>query len=131
MTNLHVLGLILSASALPFVAAQGASQTYAATLAALYDMPTSTVLPFPTSTIPAPTAQAFITAGASADNLGWSLAKGRLQNGGDNMAFVADPFPSASLTRDPDISASVYAEPVLQIKYPAGSYANHTGGGAS
>ncbi|KAB5596045.1 hypothetical protein CTheo_562 [Ceratobasidium theobromae] len=110
--------------------ASAASQTYAATLASLYGMPTSTVLPFPSTTIPAPTAQAFITAGASPDNLGWSLSKGRLQNGGDNMAFVADPFPSASLTKDPDVSASSYAQPVLQITYPAGSYSNHTGGGA-
>ncbi|KAF8678178.1 hypothetical protein RHS04_05488, partial [Rhizoctonia solani] len=122
--------LLASASGLQLVAAQGASQTYAATLAGLYNMPTSTVLPFPSSTIPAPTAQAFITSGASSDGLGWSLSKGRLQNGGDNMAFVADPFPSASLAKDPDVSASAYAEPVLRITYPAGSYSNHTGGGA-
>ncbi|QRV79515.1 polysaccharide lyase family 14 protein [Ceratobasidium sp. AG-Ba] len=107
-----------------------ASQTYAASLASLYSLPTSTVLPFPTATIPAPDAQSFITAGASADNLGWSLAKGRIQNGGNNMAFVADPFPSASLAKDPDISASAYAGPVLQVTYPAGSYSDQTGGGA-
>ncbi|CAE6493951.1 unnamed protein product [Rhizoctonia solani] len=130
MVHLHALGLLASVSGLQLVAAQGASQTYAATLAGLYNMPTSTVLPFPSSTIPAPTAQAFITSGASSDGLGWSLSKGRLQNGGDNMAFVADPFPSASLAKDPDVSASAYAEPVLRITYPAGSYSNHTGGGA-
>ncbi|KAL5631521.1 hypothetical protein ACGC1H_007141 [Rhizoctonia solani] len=125
----HAITFLLSLSGLQVVTAQ-ASQTYAATLAALHGLPTSTVLPFPTATIPAPNAQAFVTAGASSDNLGWSLARGRIQNGGDNMAFVADPFPSASLTKDPDVSASTYAEPVLQITYPAGSYSNHTGGGA-
>ncbi|EUC64321.1 polysaccharide lyase family 14 protein [Rhizoctonia solani AG-3 Rhs1AP] len=125
----HAIAFLLSVSGLQVVTAQ-ASQTYAATLAALHGLPTSTVLPFPTATIPAPNSQAFITAGASSDNLGWSLAKGRIQNGGDNMAFVADPFPSASLTKDPDVSASAYADPVLQVTYPAGSYSNHTGGGA-
>ncbi|CAE6517955.1 unnamed protein product [Rhizoctonia solani] len=128
--HLYATALFLSTAGLQAVTAQAASQTYAATLASLHGLSASTVLPFPTATIPAPTAQAFITAGASSDNLGWSLAKGRLQNGGDNMAFVADPFPSASLTKDPDTSASVYAEPVLQVTYPAGSYSNHSGGGA-
>jgi hypothetical protein len=125
---MHLHGIVLFLAVQRTVTA--ASHTYAATLAALYGLPTATTLPFPTVPIAAPEAQAFITAGASSDNLGWSLSKGRLEKGGDNMAFVADPFPSASLTKDPDISASIYAEPVLRITYPAGSYSNHTGGGA-
>ncbi|KAG8747164.1 hypothetical protein FRC10_002213 [Ceratobasidium sp. 414] len=101
-----------------------------ATLASLYNLPTSTVLPFPTATIASPDAQTFISSGDSSANLGWSLSKGRLQNGGNNLAFVSDPFPSASLPRDPDVSASAYGNPVLQVTYPAGSFSNQTGGGA-
>lgn len=123
------IAILLGASGLQH-AVSAASQTYAATLAEIYSLPTSTSLPFPTATIPAPQAQSWITAGASPDNLGWSLSKGRLQNGENNLAFVADPFPSASLVKDPDVSASNYADPVLQVTYPAGSYSNHTGGSA-
>ncbi|KAG9098460.1 hypothetical protein FS749_003746 [Ceratobasidium sp. UAMH 11750] len=122
----YTVALILSLQQ----AVAAASQTYAATLASLYSLPTSTALPFPTATIAAPDAQAFITAGASPDNQGWSLSRGRLQNGGNNLAFVSDPFPSASLPRDPDVSASAYSNPVLQVTYPAGSFSNQTGGGA-
>ena len=111
-------------------AVSAASQTYAATLVSIYSLPTSTSLPFPTATLPAPNAASWITSGASPDNLGWSLSKGRLQNGENNLAFVADPFPSASLVQDPDVSASNYAGPVLQVTYPAGSYSNETGGSA-
>lgn len=125
----HALVLLLGAAGFrPAVTA--ASQTYAATLASIYSLPTSTSLPFPTTTIAAPDAQSWITAGASSDNLGWSLSKGRLQNGENNLAFVADPFPSASLVQDPDVSASIYAGPVLQVTYPAGSYSSQSGGGA-
>ncbi|KAG9126077.1 hypothetical protein FRC07_005002 [Ceratobasidium sp. 392] len=100
-----------------------------ATLASLYNIPTSTALPFPTATIAAPDAQTFIV-GNGVDNQGWSLSKGRVQNGGENLAFVSDPFPSASLAKDPDVSASAYAGPVLRVTYPAGSFSNQTGGGA-
>lgn len=123
------IAILLGASGLQH-AVSAASQTYAASLAEIYSLPTSTSLPFPTATIPAPQAQSWITAGASPDNLGWSLSKGRLQNGDNNLAFVADPFPSASLVKDPDVSASDYAGPVLQVTYPAGSYSNETGGSA-
>lgn len=125
----HAVAIIIGVAGIQ-QAVTAASQTYAATLASIYGLPTSTSLPFPTTTIAAPDAQSWITAGASSDNLGWSLSKGRLENGGNNLAFVADPFPSASLVKDPDISASTYAGPVLQVAYPAGSYSGQTGGGA-
>jgi hypothetical protein len=66
-----------------------AQTTPAAAIAAAFSLTTSTSLPFPTTTLGAADANDFIVQG-------WSLSKGRIQNGADRIAFVADPFASTS-----------------------------------
>ncbi|KAI0717184.1 hypothetical protein C8T65DRAFT_641647 [Cerioporus squamosus] len=56
------------------------------TIASLYSLTTSTSIPFPTATLSNSDAQSFITSG-------WSLSKGKIQQGASNIAFVNDPFP--------------------------------------
>jgi len=86
-------------------------------LAAQFSLTTSTSLPFPTATQSSSDAQSVLASG-------WGLSKGRLQNGGDDIAFVDDPFPDAPA---PDSTANSTG-PVLRVIYPAGSYSNGTGG---
>ncbi|KAI0092951.1 hypothetical protein BDY19DRAFT_868549, partial [Irpex rosettiformis] len=93
--------------------AQVASPT---ALASQFSLTTSTSLPFPTATLSNSDTQSFITSG-------WSLSKGRIQNGAANLAFVSDPFPNASV---PGTTAP--SGPVLEVTYPQGSFSHDTGG---
>ncbi|KAJ6625631.1 hypothetical protein B0H10DRAFT_2002449 [Mycena sp. CBHHK59/15] len=86
-------------------------------LAAKYDLVTSTTLPFPAATESSTDTQALLVSD-------WSLSKGRIQNGGDDLSFVADPFPNSPA---PGITSNMTG-PALQVVYPAGSYSNNTGG---
>ncbi|KIJ67901.1 polysaccharide lyase family 14 protein [Hydnomerulius pinastri MD-312] len=90
-----------------------------ASLAAQYSLTTSTTMPFPTATQASTNAQSFITSE-------WSLSKGRIQNGGSDIAFVNDPFPNDPTPGSPGNAS--FPGPVLQITYPAGSYSGSTGG---
>jgi hypothetical protein len=45
----------------------------------------------------------------------WGLSKGRIQNGGANLAFVKDPFPAPGDTGNNNNSATANSSsPVLQ-----------------
>lgn len=92
------------------------AQTLAADLAAQYGLATSTQFPFPTATSSSADAQELIVND-------WSLGKGRIQEGGNNMDFVADPFPNSSI-----FSGNNNTSPVLRVTYPQGSFNRQTGG---
>ncbi|EIW83211.1 polysaccharide lyase family 14 protein [Coniophora puteana RWD-64-598 SS2] len=107
-------------------AARASSSTPPSSIAAQYSLSSSTSLPFPTATQPAPGADSFITSQ-------WSLSPNHLQNGQGNIAFVDDPFPSAPAPVSGSGSTSSSGAPnasgpVLQVTYPAGSYSHDTGG---
>ena len=87
------------------------------TIASLYSLTTSTSIPFPTATLSNSDAQTFITSG-------WSLSKGRIQQGGGNIAFVNDPFPD----RPAFTSTENITGPVLQVRYPAGAVGSEASG---
>ena len=87
------------------------------TIASLYSLTTSTSIPFPTATLSNSDAQSFITSG-------WSLSKGRIQQGGGNIAFVNDPFPD----RPAFTSTENITGPVLQVRYPAGAVGSEASG---
>jgi len=80
-------------------------------LASQYSLSTSTSFPFPAATE--------ASDGTQSTLLSWSLSKGRIQNGVDDLAFVSDPFPSSSNSS---------SSPVLQVTYPSGSFSHDTGG---
>jgi len=86
-------------------------------LAAQFGLTTSTTLPFPSATQSSSDTQAQLVSD-------WSLSKGRIQNGGDDLSFVADPFPNSPAPG----ATSNSSGPVLQVTYPAGSFSNNTGG---
>ncbi|KAJ7096307.1 hypothetical protein C8R44DRAFT_812691 [Mycena epipterygia] len=88
-----------------------------ASIAAKFSLTTSTTLPFPTATQSSSDAQAVLASG-------WSLSKGRLQNGADDVSFVDDPFPNSPAPG----ATSNTTGPVLQVTYPAGSFSGGTGG---
>ncbi|KAF7321304.1 Iron hydrogenase [Mycena kentingensis (nom. inval.)] len=86
-------------------------------LAATYGLTTSTILPFPAATQAAAESQALLASQ-------WGLSRGRIQNGGADLAFVDDPFPNNPAPG----STTNTSGPVLQITYPAGSFSGDTGG---
>ncbi|PIL34147.1 hypothetical protein GSI_03858 [Ganoderma sinense ZZ0214-1] len=89
----------------------------ATTLASVYSLTTSTSIPFPTATLSNSDTQTFI-------KKGWSLSKGKIQQGGGNIAFVNDPFPN----NPAPASTSNSTGPVLQVKYPAGQVGSEASG---
>jgi hypothetical protein len=94
---------------------QALAQTPLQDVASQYSLTTSTTLPFPSATLGNSDTQNWIV-----DS--WSLSKGRIQNGGDNLLFVDDPFAGQSGDSSSD------SQPVLQVTYEAGSFSNNTGG---
>lgn len=101
------------------VSSAAAGTTPAASLASSYALSTSTTFAFPTQTLSSSASDSFISTG-------WSLSRGKLENGGSDLTFVSDPFPNS-----PAPGTSVGANssgPVLQVLYPAGSFNNNTGG---
>ncbi|KAF5322437.1 hypothetical protein D9619_001786 [Psilocybe cf. subviscida] len=112
MSLFRCVSLLALFSSTAFAATQVAPEA----LAAQYNLATSTTLPFPSSTQSA----------ADTNNLlvsQWSLSKGRIQDGPQNLAFVNDPFPSNPVSGSPAPSG-----PVLQVEYPEGSFSHDTGG---
>lgn len=101
--------LLLFLSFSPLTLAQ---QVMADALAAQYALATSTAFPFPTATLSPPDTNNLLVSQ-------WSLGKGHIQEGPDNVAFVADPFPNSQPTGNPI---------VLQVTYPQGSFSQQTGG---
>ena len=105
------------------VQALSQSTTAPVSVASLYGLSTSTTLPFPTATQSNSSTQSFISSK-------WGLSKGRIQNGGANLAFVADPFPNAPAPGSSTTTSSNASAPVLQVQYPAGSFQDNSVGGA-
>jgi len=95
-----------------------ATQIAADSVASQYSLLTSTSLPFPTATQSSTDSQSFIVSE-------WSLSKGRIQNGANNLEFVNDPFPNVSIAALP---SSGDTGPVLAITYPQGSFESQTSG---
>jgi len=100
---LHLLALFSTVSA----------QISPSSLAAQLSLTTSTSLPFPTATQANADTVTFLESQ-------WSLSKGRIEDGEDNLQFVANPFP--------DTPTSAGSGPVLQVTYEAGSFSHDTGG---
>ncbi|TFK75432.1 polysaccharide lyase family 14 protein [Pluteus cervinus] len=96
-----------------------AIQLSAQQLAAQYSLTTSTAFPFPTATQSTGDTQSLITSK-------WSLAKGRIQDGPNNLDFVSDPFPNAPPPTG--IPSNNSTGPVLRVTYPSGSFSHDTGG---
>ncbi|KAK0485961.1 polysaccharide lyase family 14 protein [Armillaria novae-zelandiae] len=78
-------------------------------LASQYSLTTSTTFPFPTATQSSSGTDSFIVSQ-------WSLSRGRLENGPNDVAFVDDPFTNNS------------SSSVLEVTYPEGSFSHDTGG---
>jgi hypothetical protein len=89
----------------------------AASLASQYSLATSTSFAFPTATLAPNDTQDLV-------QKQWSLAYNAVEQGGADLAFVPDPFPSAPSYS----SSSNTSAPVLQVTYPAHSYSHQTGG---
>jgi hypothetical protein len=87
-------------------------------LASLYSLTTSTSLPFPTATQSSSNAQSIIVSN-------WSLGKGKIQDGADNLAFVDDPFPNNPVPVPSTVNTS---GPVLQATYPANGFSSSNSG---
>ncbi|KIJ49530.1 polysaccharide lyase family 14 protein [Sphaerobolus stellatus SS14] len=86
-------------------------------LAAQYSLTVSASIPFPTATLATFDTNTFI-------KNSWSLNKDRIQGGGQDVAFVQDPFPNSFA------SSSIQASPgpVLQVTYKNGSFGDTDGG---
>ena len=88
-------------------------------LASRYALPTSTSLPFPTATLSSNDTENLLVSR-------WSLNKGRIQDGPQNLAFVNDPFPNKPPSGAQGVSSP--SGPVLRVTYPEGSFSHDTGG---
>ncbi|KAF9012327.1 hypothetical protein BDQ17DRAFT_1343694 [Cyathus striatus] len=97
-----------------------AAQVSVEDLASQYALATSTTLPFPSTTQATSDTQQLLVSQ-------WSLSKGRIQDGADNLLFIQDPFPDSSPT-GVSTHANTTGGPVLQVTYPKGSFSNETGG---
>ena len=80
-------------------------------IASQYSLSTSTSLPFPSATQSNSDTQTTLV-----DK--WSLSKGRIQQGTDNILFVSDPFPSYRLPNSTAFPSP--SGPVLRVTYPKG-----------
>jgi len=102
---------LVSLLALLPVAVFGA--TPAASLASQYGLTETTQLPFPT-------ANTADVATFALTNNQWSLSKGKIQNGGSQLAFVDDPFPTST--------SGSPAGPVLEVTYVNGAAGSSNSG---
>ncbi|KAI5123923.1 hypothetical protein M0805_006341 [Coniferiporia weirii] len=112
------LALLLHALSIAGLASASGT-TSISSVASQYSLTTSTTLPFPTATLSSDDADSFVVAD-------WSLSKGHISNGQADLQFVDDPFPNNQVPVSDDSSSS--NSTVLQVKYPAGSFNNNTGG---
>lgn len=87
-------------------------------IASQYSLTTSTTIPFPTATASNSDTQSFITSN-------WSLSKGRIQNGPEDLDFVPDPYPNSPT---PGSSSPASTGPVLQVTYDAGAFGSTDSG---
>ncbi|KAL4254990.1 hypothetical protein ABKN59_003937 [Abortiporus biennis] len=90
----------------------------AESLAAQFSLTTSTSLPFPTQTLSTNDAQSYLTSN-------WGLSKGRVQNNPDDLAFIADPFPTKPA---PGSTTSSGNGSVLAVTYAADAFASTNSG---
>jgi len=91
-------------------------------IASQYQLSTSTSLPFPSATQSNTNTQNTLVNG-------WSLNKGRIQQGSDNIAFVPDPFPHFQLPSSTvSSSSSSSSGPVLQVTYAEGGFGSQGSG---
>lgn len=97
---------------------QAASPIAPTAVAAQYSLTTSTILPFPTVTQSSNDTQNHLVSL-------WGLNKGHIQDGPQNLAFVADPFPDKPA---PGVANTPTSGPVMQVIYPEGSFSHDTGG---
>ena len=88
-------------------------------LASIYSLPTSTSFPFPTATLSSNDTEKLLVSN-------WSLSKGHIQDGPQNLAFVDDPFPNMPPSGAQGVSSP--SGPVLRVTYPEGSFSHDTGG---
>ncbi|KAF9531649.1 polysaccharide lyase family 14 protein [Crepidotus variabilis] len=95
------------------------SQVVPEAIASQYNLPTSTALPFPSATLSSSSAQSLLVSN-------WSLSKGHIQDGPQNLDFTTDPFPDKAAPVAPGTSST--SGPVLRISYPEGSFSHDTGG---
>lgn len=77
-------------------------------IASQYSLSTSTSFPFPTATQSNSDTQNTLVNG-------WSVNRGRIQQGTDNIAFVSDPFPNYQLPSSSSFPSP--SGPVLQVTY--------------
>lgn len=101
-------------------------------LAARLSLTTNSSPPFPTTMLNANDTETFLVSN-------WGLAKGEVENGAPDLAFVEDPFPNGPVPSDPSLQTSFQTGglnetatngPVLQVFYSNGSYSNVNNGGA-
>ena len=93
-------------------------------IASQFSLSSSTSLPFPSATQSNTDTQNTLVNG-------WSLNKGRIQQGSDNIAFVPDPFPGYQLPSS--TTSSVSSSPsssgtVLQVTYAKGGFGSQDSG---
>ncbi|KAG5643160.1 hypothetical protein DXG03_001490 [Asterophora parasitica] len=110
MLHLNSVLYFVLATAPIYVASQ---QTPVEQIASLYGLTTSTTFPFPSATATSSDAETLLVNQ-------WSLGRGRLQDGPENLAFVADPFPNAPVPGSPANTSP--AGPVLQVTYNANTF---------
>lgn len=95
------------------------STTPIASVATQFSLTTSTSLPFPSATLSANDTDDFVVSG-------WSLSKGHISNGQDDLQFIDDPFPNDQVPVSSGENSTNGT--VLRVTYPAGSFNNQTGG---
>ena len=88
-------------------------------IASQYSLSTSTSFPFPSATQSNSDTQNTLANG-------WTLNKGRVQQGTDNIAFVSDPFPNYTLPSSTSFPSP--SGPVLQVTYPKGGAGSQASG---
>ena len=115
--------MVRPALILPVLFAGRAFSQAAASVATQFALSTSTSLPFPQATLNSSSTQSYIASK-------WGLSKGRIQNGGSNLEFVKDPFPTGDAPGDSGTNSTISSCPVLQVQYRAGSFQDNNAGGA-
>ena len=88
-------------------------------IASQYSLSTSTSIPFPSATQSNSDTQNTLVNG-------WSISKGRIQQGTDNIAFVSDPFPNYHLPSSSSFPSP--SGPVLQVTYAGGGFGSSGSG---
>lgn len=88
-------------------------------IASQYSLSTSTSLPFPSATQSNSNTQKTLLDG-------WSIDRGKIQQGSANIEFVSDPFPNYHLPSSSSFPSP--SGPVLRVTYTKGGYSS-TGSG--